>query len=157
MLFESALAYVHLAFIFSLIVFQGALAALLRPEFFSAAVLARLQRIVLLNKVFMALVIASGLARMFWGMKPAAWYMANPMMHVKWTLVLIMMALVLPTYRAVAQWQRSYAANNTSLPDAAAIQGARRWIMASSHLMLLIPIVAVLMARGYSNAASLGL
>ena len=156
MLFESALAYVHLAFIFSLIVFQGALAALLRPEFFSAAVLARLQRIVLLNKVFMTLVIASGLARMFWGMKPAAWYMANPMMHAKWTLVLIMMALAVPTYHAVKKWQQNHAATG-QLPDAAAIQSARRWAMRSSHLMLLIPVFAVLMAHGYSSLASLGL
>ena len=63
MLLESALAYVHLAFIFSLIVFQGSLAALLRPEWFNAAVLVRLQRIVLINKAAMALLIASGLAR----------------------------------------------------------------------------------------------
>ena len=156
MLLESALAYVHLAFIFSLIVFQGSLAALLRAEWFNAAVLTRLQRIVLINKAAMALVIATGVARFFWGIKPAAWFMANPLMHAKLTLVLLMMALVLPCYRAVAQWQRTYLATG-QLPDAAAIQGARRWIMASSHLMLLIPIFAVLMARGYSSPASLGL
>lgn len=156
MLFESALAYVHLAFIFSLIVFQGSLAALLRPEWFNAAVLTRLQRIVLINKAAMALVIASGLARFFWGMKPAAWYLANPLMHAKLTLVLIMLALVLPTYRAVKKWQQNYVAT-AALPDAAAIQSARRWAMRSSHLMLLIPIFAVLMARGYSSLASLGL
>lgn len=65
MLLESALAYVHLAFIFSLIVFQGSLAALLRAEWFNAAVLTRLQRIVLINKAAMALVIATGVARFF--------------------------------------------------------------------------------------------
>ncbi len=156
MLFESALAYVHLAFIFSLIVFQGSLAALLRPEWFNAAVLTRLQRIVFINKTAMALVIASGLVRCFWGIKPAAAYLANPLMHAKLTLVLIMLALVLPTYRAVKNWQRNYAATG-ELPATAAIQNARRWAMRSSHLMLLIPVFAVLMARGYSNLASLGL
>ena len=90
MLLESALAYVHLAFIFSLIVFQGSLAALLRAEWFNAAVLARLQRIVLINKAAMALVIATGVARFFWGIKPAAWYLANPLMHAKLTLVVIL-------------------------------------------------------------------
>ena len=156
MLFESALAYVHLAFIFSLIVFQGSLAALLRPEWFNAAVLQRLQRIVLINKIAMALVIASGLARFFWSMKPAAWYLANPLMHAKLTLVLLMMALVLPTYRAVKNWQQHHAATG-QLPEAAAIQSARRWAMRSSHFMLLIPVFAVLIARGYSSLASLGL
>lgn len=156
MLLESALAYVHLAFIFSLIVFQGSLAALLRAEWFNAAVLTRLQRIVLINKAATALVIASGLARLFWGIQPAAWYLANPLMHAKLTLVLIMLALVLPTYHAIKKWQKNYAATN-ALPDAAAIQNARRWAMRSSHLMLLIPIFAVLMAHGYSSLASLGL
>ena len=37
------------------------------------------------------------------------------------------------------------------LPSAAEIQGARRWMMASSHLMLLIPLFAVLVARGYGS------
>lgn len=156
MLLESALAYVHLAFIFSLIVFQGSLAALLRPEWFNAAVLVRLQRIVLINKAAMALLIASGLARLFLGLKPAAWYLANPLMHAKLTLVLIMMALAVPTYHAVKKWQQNHAATG-QLPDAAAIQSARRWAMRSSHLMLLIPVFAVLMAHGYSSLASLGL
>lgn len=155
MLWESFLAYVHLAFIFSWIVFQGSLAALLRPEWFNAAVLQRLQRIVLINQAAMVLVIASGLMRLFWGIKPAASYMANSLMHAKLSLVLLMVVLALPSYRAIKNWQKTYAASNT-LPDAAAIQKARRWSMRSSHLMLLIPVFAVLIARGYSNFASLG-
>mgnify|MGYP003621440974 FL=1 len=150
MLLESALAYVHLAFIFSLIVFQGSLAALLRAEWFNAAVLTRLQRIVLINKAAMALVIATGVARFFWGIKPAAWYLANPLMHAKLTLVLIMLVLALPSYRAVKNWQKAYAATG-ALPTGVAIQSARRWAMRSSHLMLLIPVFAVLMANGYSS------
>ena len=156
MLWESTLAYIHLALILSLAVFQGSLAALLRPEWFNTAVLLRVQRVVLINKIAMALVIASGLARFFYGMKPAASYLANPLMHAKITLVLIMMALALPCYRACKLWLRNYH-ENQSLPSETSIRKARRWIMASSHLMLLIPIFAVLMARGYSSPASLGL
>jgi putative membrane protein len=150
MLLEPALAYVHLAFIFSLIVFQGSLAALLRPEWFNAALLQRLQRVALINKIATALLLASGIVRLFWGIKPAAWYLANPLMHAKLTLVIIMLALAIPTYRAIKNWQRTYAATG-ALPDAAAIQNARRWAMRSSHLMLLIPVFAVLMAHGYSS------
>jgi putative membrane protein len=66
-----------------------------------------------------------------------------------------LVALALPCYRAVAQWQKTYAAQ-ASLPDAQALQKARRWILFSSHLMVIIPIFALLMARGYRSFAALG-
>lgn len=71
-------------------------------------------------------------------------------MHAKLTLVLIMLVLALPSYRAVKNWQKAYAATG-ALPTGVAIQSARRWAMRSSHLMLLIPVFAVLMANGYSS------
>ena len=154
MLWESVLAYIHLALIFSLIVFQGSLTALLRPECINPAVLQRLQRVVRINCIATVAVLLTGLARLCWGMKPASWYLANPLMHAKLTLVLLMIALAIPCYRTVAAWARNYAATQ-SLPDAAAVQKARSWMMRSSHLMLLIPIFAVLMARGFSSVASL--
>ncbi|MFI0546463.1 MAG: DUF2214 family protein [Brachymonas sp.] len=155
MWWEIALAYAHLALILSLAVFQGSLAALLRPEWMNPAALARLQRLVRINQIATTLVLASGLLRLFLGQKSAAGYMANPMMHAKLTLVLLLIALAIPCYRAVAQWQKTYAAHAT-LPDAQALKKARRWIMFSSHLMLLIPIFALLIARGYSSFAALG-
>jgi len=150
LLLESALAYVHLAFIFTLIVFQGSLAALLRPEWFNPALLRRLQRVALINQIATVLVIASGLARLFCGIKPSSWYLSNPLMHAKLTLVLLMVALALPAYRAIKAWQKHYVATG-QLPEATAILKARRQAMRSSHLMLLIPIFAVLMARGFGG------
>lgn len=141
------IAYFHFAMIFTLIVFQAAQAAVLRPEWLGAALVQRLQRLARISQWAMVLVVVSGLLRMYYFGKPAAWYWANPLMHIKLTLVALLIGLNWPAFRAFKRWQLALR-HHESLPSEADMRRAKRWVMASSHLMLLIPIFAVLLALG---------
>ena len=150
MLLDALLSYLHIVLIFSLIVFQAAQTALLRPDWFNAATLARVQRLALISNAAVILVLLSGIARLYGGMMDSGWILRNGFFHLKLTLFLALVALSLPALRAYKSWAMTYAISG-QLPSAAEIQGARRWMMASSHLMLLIPLFAVLVARGYGS------
>ncbi len=146
-LLSAAPAYLHFAFIFTLIVFQAAQAAVLRPEWLGPALVQRLQRLSFITQLAMVLVLASGLLRMYYFGKPPSWYWSNPIMHIKLTLVALLFALNVPALLAFKRWKTQLDAGG-GLPTEAELRRAKRWVMISSHVMLLVPIFAVLMARG---------
>ena len=150
MLLDALLSYLHIVLIFSLIVFQAAQTAILRPDWFNAATLARIQRLAFISNSAIILVLVSGIARLYGGMLDSGWLLRNGLFHLKLSLFLVMVGLSLPALRAYKSWAATYAASG-ELPSATDVNGARRWMMASSHLMLLIPLFAVLVARGYGS------
>ena len=146
---EATLAYLHFIAILSMTVFLGYEAALCHPEWMNGAMLRRLVRVDLIYLTFAVLVLASGTARMVWGAKGLDWYLAQPLLHLKITIFLVMLWLsVRPTLR-FRQWVRAHEADG-SLPSEPEVRQIRRRIMVSSHLMLLIPLPAVLVARGFN-------
>jgi putative membrane protein len=147
MTLEALLAYAHFAAILTMVVFVASQAALCRPEWINAAVVRRLVRVNTIYLVAAALVLATGLARAQWGVKGPAWTWVQPLLHVKLGMFAVMMAMSLKPTRTYARWLRTLDAGGT-LPDAAEVAAARRGVMAASHLMLLIPLAAVLLARG---------
>ena len=116
----------------------------------SAQKIARLQRLAFISNAAIVLVLISGIARLYGGMLDSGWLMRNHLFHIKMALFLALVALGLPTMRAYQRWGATYASNG-QLPSESEINTARRWMMASSHLMLLIPLFAVLVARGYGS------
>ena len=50
-------------------------------------------------------------------------------------------------HRDIRRWQRNLDATGI-LPDATALNRTRRLVMVEAHVMTLIPIVAVMLARG---------
>ena len=150
MLLDALLSYLHIVLVFSLIVFQAAQTAVLRPAWFNAATLARVQRLARISNIAIILVLISGIARFYFGVLSSDWLMRNHLFHIKMALFLALVALGLPAMRAYQRWVATYA-NNGQLPSEREINTARRWLLASSHLMLLIPLFAVLVARGYGS------
>ena len=147
MMLEAALAYLHLAAILSWVVFVSSTAALARAEWLNAAVVKRLvvvDRIALMAGVA---VLASGLARWWLGSKGAAWYGQQPLLWVKLALFAVMAVAALRTRRDLLAWQRRLH-STAELPVAATIAALRRRVMRSSHLVLVLPVAAVLLARG---------
>ena len=57
--------------------------------------------------------------------------------------------MVGPT-RRIVRWQRAMAADG-SLPPPHEVQGVRRLVMIETHLVAVIPLAAVFLARGYGS------
>ncbi len=147
MILESLLAYLHIAAILMVVVFLTSQAALLRTEWLNEAVVRRLARVDMIYGIAAMLLLATGFARTWWGIKGFAWYWSQPLLHVKVTLfVVIGLMSIAPTLR-YRRWVKALQAGQ-GLPDAQAIQSTRRIVMWEAHLLVLIPILAVCLARG---------
>lgn len=147
MLTEAILAYLHLAAILTMTVFITSEAALCRPEWLNAAVVRRLARVDVIYLFAAIAVLFTGLARIIWGMKGAAWYGAQPLLHIKVTLFVLAGLMSIKPTLAFLRWKKAVERDG-SLPAEAEIRSVRRWIMFQAHLILVIPLAATLLARG---------
>jgi putative membrane protein len=87
------------------------------------------------------------LARIFWGIKGTSWYWSQPLLHAKLTLVLAMLLLSIAPTLAFRRWRRALRANG-SLPGAVQVRNTRRLIMVQSHILPVVAVLAVFLARG---------
>ncbi|WP_027477684.1 DUF2214 family protein [Curvibacter gracilis] len=148
MTLEALLASFHLLAILTLVVFLSSEAALCRPEWLNAAVVERLPRVDLFYGLAVALVLITGLARVFLGIKGAAWYGPQPLLHLKLGLFAAMGLLSISPSLAFRRWRRECRATGV-LPDAAEVRRVRRLVMWQAHLFPIIPVLAVFWARGW--------
>ncbi|MEK8051625.1 DUF2214 family protein [Ideonella sp. DXS22W] len=147
MLADTAFAYLHLLAILSWVVFLSSTAALARSEWLNAAALARLGVVDRVAFIAGWLVLATGLARVAASPKGAAWLLAQPLLWAKLALVALMLAAAWHTHAQVRAWLAAHQAGG-ALPAADAVATLRRRVMRASHLMLVLPLLAVLLARG---------
>ncbi len=147
MLIESLLAYAHFVAILTLVVFLTSEAALCRPEWINAAVVRRLSRVDMLYVVAAVAVLLTGVARTVWGVKGVGWYWHQPLLHVKVTLfVVIGLMSIKPTLHFM-RWRRQLEATQV-LPSNDEVRSVRRWILIQAHLLVIVPLLAVMLARG---------
>lgn len=147
MLTEALLAYLHISAILAVTVFLTSEAALCRTEWMNAAVVRRLVRVDQIYLVAAIALLATGVARTVWGIKGAAWYWHQPLLHLKVTLfVIIGLMSIKPTILFI-RWRKRLDADGT-LPAEAEVRQARRWVMIEAHLLVLVPLAATLLARG---------
>lgn len=147
MVTESLLAYAHLLAIFTLVVFISSMAALCRPEWLNAAAVQRLGRVARVADAAGVAVLLTGLARMVWGAKGLDWYLAQPLLHLKLTLYVAIGLMSVRPSRAFRAWGQAWQ-QRQALPPEAEVRATRRWIMIQAHLLALVPLAAVLLARG---------
>ena len=148
MILEAILASAHLVAILALVTFMSSQAALCRIEWKSAAVVERLVRLDVIYQITVVTLLASGLARIFWGIKGSAWYWSQPLLHAKLTLVLVMLLLSIAPTLAFRRWRRALRVNGR-LPGATEVRKARRLIMVQSHILPVVAVLAVFWARGW--------
>ncbi|MBK6863822.1 MAG: DUF2214 family protein [Ideonella sp.] len=152
MIIEALLAYAHFAAILTVVVFMTSRAALCRMDWLNAAVVLRLRRVDRIFQWAMVFLLATGLARMAWGAKGFAWYASQPLMLAKIALFGAIWLISLKATRSFTRWARDHGAHG-SLPAGRDVDAARRWVMIEAHLLLLLPLAAVFVARGVGLGA----
>lgn len=147
MILESLLAYVHLIAIFAWIVFAVSQAALCHQQWLNEAALKRLVRLDTILWIATASILLAGLARVFFGVKGVQFYAFNWLLYTKIALFALVASLQVVPSRNYRRWLKAFP--KTGLPSEREVRDARRKIMTATHLMAIIPLPAVFLARGF--------
>ncbi len=150
MTLEALLAYAHLLAILTMVVFIASEAALCRPEWLNAKVVERLGKVDLIYGVAAVAVLLTGIARTWWGIKGTGWYWTNGLLHLKLTMFIVVGLISIKPTIMFRQWNKALKATG-GLPDEGQIRLARKLVMVQAHLIALIPLVAVFLARGFGK------
>ncbi len=147
MLTDALLAFLHFTAIFLLVTLMAAEAVVLRPDMTPATV-RRLSLYDLFYFISAMVVLATGLLRLFYGAKGVDFYLHNPWFHAKMTVFVLIALSSLPPTFTFAKWRKQAQKLSDFVPTPAEIKRARRWVMIEAHAFVLLPLCAVLMARG---------
>lgn len=150
MTLEALLAYAHLLAILTMVVFVSSEAALCRAEWMNARVVERLGKVDMIYGIAAAAVLLTGLARIGWGIKGSAWYWSNGLLHLKLALFVAVALMSIKPTLTFRRWIRQLKADG-ALPDEAQVKTARKWVMIQAHLIALVPLAAVFLARGFGG------
>jgi putative membrane protein len=150
MTLEAILAYLHILAILTMVVFIASEAALCRVEWINKAVIERLARVDMVYGMAAVLVLATGVARTVWGVKGTSWYWTNPLLHVKLTLFIVIGILSIFPTLTYLRWRKAVRASG-ALPAEAEVRKTRRLVMIQAHLIAVIPLFAVFLARGFGK------
>lgn len=144
---DAILAYLHFGAIFTLIWFLAKEWTLLRAGAASVDV----ERLASTDAGFgmsAGIVLVTGALRAAFGAKGWAFYAHNPAFHVKIGLfVLVGLISIAPTLMFL-RWRKARRQDASFRVFETEWKRARRWLMIELHLVALIPLAAVIMARG---------
>ncbi len=144
---DALLAYAHYICIIAFACLLVSELALLR----SAMPPGQARRIQVLDRwygIVAGLLVLSGLARLNFGLKGAAFYVHNPVFWTKIGLfVLVGLISIAPTI-AFIRWHARLASDGSLVLDAGEFRRIRGLLSLQVVLLLLIPLCAVFMARG---------
>lgn len=150
MTLEALLAYAHILLILSLVVFSSSEAALCRAEWMNAKIVERLVTVDRIYGITAAGVLLTGIARTVWGVKGVSWYWTNNLLHLKVGLFIVVALMSIKPTLTFIRWRRQLRSDGR-LPGEGEIRQARRWVMVQAHIIALIPLAAVFLARGYGS------
>lgn len=93
-------------------------------------------------------VLAAGALRVAYGAKGAAFFLSNPLFWAKVGVFALIGILSVGPTRRIFAWRREARANADFLPSLEEFARMRRVVLLEAALFALLPILAVLMARG---------
>jgi putative membrane protein len=144
---DTLLAYLHFISIFALVWFLAREWTLLK----GGPGALDLERLALADAgvgIAAVAVLLSGVARATLGIKGWAFYAHNPVFHIKIGLfVLLGLVSIVPT-RAFLRWRKAARVDGSYGVAAVDWSRVRRFVLVELHLLALIPLAAVVMARG---------
>ena len=144
------LAIAHHLAVFSLVALYAAEFTLLRPGL-SGPRLHQLARIDAAYGGMAGLVIVVGIVRVIFGAAGWEYYVANHAFWGKMAAFLVMGLLTIPPTMAIRNWLKASATDERYAPPAMEIARSRRFVHLQAGMLLLIPIFAAAMARGYGS------
>jgi putative membrane protein len=144
---EAALAYLHYL---SILVLTGCLASeylICNPDLQPPTVrlLGRIDTVYLLAALA---VLGTGLLRAFAVGKGSAFYLSNPVFHLKLALFVAVALISIPPTLQFLRWNRALNAGDGRVLTGAQIASVRRYLLLELVLLAFIPLCAALMARG---------
>jgi len=92
--------------------------------------------------------LATGLARAFLVGKGWAFYSHNPVFYIKLTVFVAIGLISVPPTLQYQRWVRALRAGDTRVLTGEQISATRNFLWAEAVLLLTLPLLAVLMARG---------
>jgi putative membrane protein len=147
MLLDALLAFLHYIAIFLTVAFLATGMALCRAPL-NAEAAKRLSRVDLIYFIAAMLALATGLARVFLGAKGWAFYLYNPVFYAKVSVfMLIGLISIRPTIQFVRWKKLALADPFYRIPDAD-VARVRKIVHIEFALLVLLPLLATLMARG---------
>ncbi|WIY52853.1 DUF2214 family protein [Devosia sp. YIM 151766] len=144
------LASAHHLMVFTLVALFAAEFALLRPGL-SGGRLGQLARLDAGYGAVAGLVIVVGLLRIFFGSVDASYYWGNHAFWGKMAAFAVMGLLTIPPTLAIRRWVKAGQGHAGYAPPADEIKANRRFVHLQAGALLLIPIFAAAMARGYGS------
>jgi putative membrane protein len=139
------LAATHHLAVFLLVAILAAEFALLRPGL-SGAGIGQLARLDATYGALAALVLIAGVLRVSFGASGWDYYLANHAFWAKMAAFLVMGLLTIQPTIAIRRWRKA----SSAIP-AAEIATSRRFLHLQAGVLILIPIFAAAMARGYGS------
>jgi putative membrane protein len=147
---DAALAYLHFTAVFVLFAFLTVEVMLARGDLDARAV-RMLARVDLWYVGATAAALATGLARAAWGAKGWSFYAGDWVFHAKVALFLVVAGLAIPPALAILRWNRRAAAEPGFAVAEDERRRLRRYLMWEVHAAALVPVLAVVMARGLAR------
>ena len=144
---DALLAYAHFIAIFALASLLAGELLVLR-KMLPADVVRRLQGIDRWYGIVAGLVIASGLARLFLGLKGAAFYTHNPVFWTKMGLFVAVALISIAPTMAYLRWNARRQPDGSIVLEDAEYARLRSLLWLQVVLFLFIPLCATFMARG---------
>ncbi len=145
---DTILAYLHFISIIAVVSTVAIEAALVRSGLNQRWV-AILGRVDLFYLVTAMLALASGFSRAIWGIKGWDYYQNNTIFWIKISLfVAVGLISIIPTLRFI-RWGKELSGDPSAVVADAEIQSMSRIIYLELGLLVLIPLMATLVSRGY--------
>ncbi|MBI3716255.1 MAG: DUF2214 family protein [Betaproteobacteria bacterium] len=150
MILDALLAYLHFIAIILLFSFLTAEVMLARQAMTAGSLplLARIDRWYFFSAMA---ALATGLLRLYWGAKGAAFYVHNPVFMAKILLFFLIGGLPVPPTLQFLRWKKSLTADAAFTVPEDEQKKLRRYLMIEIHLAALLPLLAVLMSRGLGS------
>lgn len=144
------LAIAHHLAVFALVGVFAAEFALLKPGMAGSGI-RQLGRIDAAYGGIAAVVIIVGVFRVIFGASGWEYYVGNLVFWAKMAAFVVMGLLTIPPTLAIRRWQKGLESDAGYAPPAADIAANRRYLHLQAATLLLIPIFAAAMARGYGS------
>ena len=147
---DAFLAYLHFTAVFVLFSFLAVQVYLVRLRLDAAGVRQMARVDAWLAGAALA-VLATGVARVLWGAKGASFYLGDWTFYVKVALFFTVGLLSIKPTLAFLRWKKRLEADPAWTVPEAERDAIRGWLMIEIHLASVIPVFAVVMARGLAR------